>query len=394
MSAIARALTGTGGKAVVHFSDSREERAASEGSDDETLQLYESAQVPHILVRTGMADSHEPPILTSKADKVYLRAQASAVDSSTQRGDRRRSSALASVRTNGNALVMMSSMWKADRQVVLEAVRNDGYALRYATAALKDDHKVVKTAVMRSGLALMDASDRLKDDWEIVMLAVRHTGRALKFASVRLKAMHEVVLRAVATDGEALEFACETLRSDWQAPTGVVYTALEQNGIALQFVPKEGRANKALVMASVQRNGDALCYASAELQADRHVVMAAVQETGNQLDGRQSANGTFRRRDLGNALAYASPALQADIVVALVAVLHNQAAEAYVDPSVAEDLNFRSAMRLMDRARAGEDLATIEEPSEDEGFGLELLELVATAMRVDVPEAHSRTWEV
>jgi hypothetical protein len=115
---------------------------------------------------------------------------------------------------DGYTLQRMSTVLRADREVVLKAVSLYGYELEYASAKLQADREVVLTAVTQFGYALQHASEELRADREVVLAAVAASGGALEYASVQLRADREVVLVAVAKRGRALKHASAELQAD------------------------------------------------------------------------------------------------------------------------------------------------------------------------------------
>ena len=219
-------------------------------------------------------------------------------------------------------------------------------------------------AVRQNGFALYDASEALRANREVVLAAVLHYAKALGYASAELRNDRELVFEAVSRDGASLEFASEAIRDDmqeWTAREGILRTALQSDGRALQFLSSRLRADQDIVMGAVTRNGDALKYAATELKNDRDVVFMAVQEPKNLFDGRvqQYRGSPVHRRHLGNALAFASDEQRSDPIVCLAAILHNPKAELYISEDLHFDSDFQSARQLIERGRAGEDLAAL-----------------------------------
>ena len=219
-------------------------------------------------------------------------------------------------------------------------------------------------AVRQNGFALYDASEALRANREIVLAAVLHYAKALGYASAELRNDRELVFEAVSRDGATLEYASEAIRDDmqeWSAREGILRTALRNDGRALQFLSSRLRADRDIVMGAVTRNGDALKYAATELKNDRDVVFMAVQEPKNLFDGRvqQYRGSPVYRRHLGNALAFASDEQTSDPIVCLAAILHNPKAELYISEDLHFDSDFQSARQLIERGRAGEDLAAL-----------------------------------
>eukprot|EP00747_Dinoflagellata_sp_TGD_P194731 gnl/TRDRNA2_/TRDRNA2_62482_c0_seq1.p1 gnl/TRDRNA2_/TRDRNA2_62482_c0~~gnl/TRDRNA2_/TRDRNA2_62482_c0_seq1.p1 ORF type:complete len:431 (-),score=61.07 gnl/TRDRNA2_/TRDRNA2_62482_c0_seq1:64-1335(-) len=117
-------------------------------------------------------------------------------------------------RSRGRVFQFISSVLRADTDVVLEAVRFNPEAFSHASAALRRDKGFVLRVVEMQGHALSYAHAKLKSDADVVLKAVEADGSALEHAATKLKKSRDFVLAAVKLDGIALSFASRCLRSD------------------------------------------------------------------------------------------------------------------------------------------------------------------------------------
>jgi len=189
--------------------------------------------------------------------------------------------AFAAVTRHHDLLRHVSHELRADREFALSIIRQNGCAIQWLPDELSQVRTIAMVAVETTGEALQYLSTMYRADLNIVDVATIKPGceHVLQFASAKIKNIKTFVLTLVTRSGRAIQHASNKLKSD----EDVVLAAVSQCGAAIFDVPLKFRSNKKIMMAAVRSCGSLLQVASAELRNDLDVTLAAVGKDGTSI---------------------------------------------------------------------------------------------------------------